>query len=340
MNSNLKTVAVLTLLLAWLASGLVRAGDSSREPVRIIFDTDMGNDVDDAMALAMLHALETRGECRVLAVTLTKNHPLSGPFVDALNTFYGRGEIPVGVRRVGGTNDEVHYLPLAEQRDEGQLRYPHKLDNATAPDAVELLRKTLAAQPDGTVVLVQVGFFYNFASLLDAPADRELVQKKVRLLCLMGGSFQTIEGNRHFLEYNVHSEILPAQKLARDWPTPTVWSGFEIGNALHYPAVSIERDFNYAPHHIIAEAYRLYQPPPHERPTWDLTAALYAVRPDRNYFDLSPPGRVTVEADGFTRFEPQENGRDRFLVLKPGQIERIREAFVELVSQPPQKCPR
>ena len=75
------------------------------------------------------------------------------------------------------------------------VRYPHKLDNANAPEAVELLSKTLAAQPDGTVVLVQVGFFYNFASLLDTPADRELIQKKVRLLCLMGGAFQTIDGN-------------------------------------------------------------------------------------------------------------------------------------------------
>ena len=29
----------------------------------VIFDTDMGNDIDDALALAMLHALSDRGEC-------------------------------------------------------------------------------------------------------------------------------------------------------------------------------------------------------------------------------------------------------------------------------------
>jgi len=28
----------------------------------VIFDTDMGNDIDDALALALLHALETRGD--------------------------------------------------------------------------------------------------------------------------------------------------------------------------------------------------------------------------------------------------------------------------------------
>ncbi len=311
-------------------------------PMSIIFDTDMGNDIDDAMAQALLHALQTRGECRLLAVTLTKNHPLAGPFVDALNTFYGRGNIPVGVRREGGQTGDSKFLKLAEARDDGRSRYPFGLKNDTAPEAKNLLRQVLAAQPDGSVVLVQVGFFSNLAGLLDTQPDAasplpgsELVKQKVKLLSVMAGSFQTIDANNHYLEYNVVNDIPAAQKLAREWPTPIVWSGFEIGIALPYPAVSIERDFGYVPHHIVAEAYRLYEPPPHERPTWDLTAALYAVRPDRAYFDLSPPGRVTVEADGFTRFKPDAKGRDRFLKLNSTQLARTREALVELVSQPP-----
>ena len=81
-----------------------------------------------------------------------------------------------------------------------------------------------------------------------------------------------------------------------------VFSGFEIGIALPYPAVSIERDYGYVQHHPLAEAYIRRNPPPHNRPTWDLTSVLYAVLPDRGYFDISPPGTVTVEPDGFTRF--------------------------------------
>ena len=34
-----------------------------------------------------------------------------------------------------------------------------------------------------------------------------------------------------------------------------VFSGFEIGIALPYPATSIERDYGYVPHHPLAEAY-------------------------------------------------------------------------------------
>jgi len=178
--------------------------------------------------------------------------------------------------------------------------------------------------------------------LLDTPADeisslpgRDLIKLKVRRLSVMAGAFQSINDNNHFLEFNVYSDLPAAQKLARDWPTPIVWSGCEIGIALPYPATSIERDYRYVAHHPLAEAYQLYLPTPHERPTWDLTSALYAVQPDRGYFGLSEAGAVTVEGDGFTRFTPKPDGRDRFLKLDAAQTARVREALVQLCSQPP-----
>ena len=119
-----------------------------------------------------------------------------------------------------------------------------------------------------------------------------------------------------------------------------VYSGFEIGIALPYPAVSIERDYAYVPHHPVAEAYIRRNPPPHNRPTWDLTSVLYAVLPDRGYFAVSPPGTVTVEADGFTVFREDSHGRHRYLILKPDQRPRVLEALVQLSSQPPNRDDR
>jgi hypothetical protein len=191
-------------------------------------------------------------------------------------------------------------------------------------------------------MLVQVGYFSNFAALLDSQPDsysslsgRDLLRKKVRLLSVMAGAFQKIGTNDHYLEFNVVKDITAARRLAAEWPTPIVWSGFEIGIAVPFPAVSIERDFGYVAHHPAAEAYYLYEPPPHERPTWDLTAVLYAAFADRSYFSLSPRGRVTVEPDGFTRFKVEGGGRDQFLILSEGQILRVKEALVQLSSQPP-----
>ena len=200
----------------------------------------------------------------------------------------------------------------------------------------------LAAQPDQSVVIVQVGFFSNLAALLKSGPDDacslsgvDLVKQKVKLLSIMGGSFTPIDGNSHFTEYNIQGDRPASIAVAKAWPTPIVWSGFEIGIAVPYPAVSIEQDFGYVAHHPVADAYRLYAKMPYDRPTWDLTSVLAAVRPDRGYFDLSPAGRVTVEADGFTKFEAAENGRDRYLVLPADRNARVSEALTQLVSQPP-----
>jgi hypothetical protein len=344
---NVTFMLALSLLVGCLAAFVpvlsTRAAEASSPkpaPVKIIFDTDIGNDVDDVLALALLHALQSRGDCELLAVTITKPDELAGPFVDAMNHFYGRPNIPIGFTHATLKDERSKFLSLADATDGGKPRYPHRLKRSSdAPEATHLLRQVLARQPDASVVMVQVGYFSNFAALLDTLPDdasrlsgSELVRAKVKRLSVMAGSFET---NRHQLEFNVVQDLPAARRLARDWPTPIVWSGFEIGIALPYPAVSIEQDFAYVPHHPAAEAYRLYNPPPHERPTWDLTSALYAVFPDRGYFSLSPRGSVSVDADGHTRFTPGEQGRDRYLILTPAQAPRVKEALVQLASQPP-----
>ena len=318
-------------------SAVQGAGAATREPVRVVFDTDMGNDIDDALALGLLHALQGRGECRILAVTLTKENRLSAPFCDLVNTFYGRGDIPIGTVRGGATPGEGRYAAtVAAARDGGRLRYPR--DVATGedvPEATALLRRTLAAQPDGSAVIVQVGFSTNLARLLDSKADAHspldgpaLVARKVRLLSAMAGS-------RKFPEFNVAKDIPAAQKVFHHWPTPIVFSFFEIGQAIRYPAASIRRDFGYVPHHPLKEAYEAYRKMPYDRETWDLTSALYAVRPDRGYFGLSRPGVLAVGKKGVVDFREDPTGRHRLLTLTPRQTARCREAMVMLCSQPP-----
>ena len=313
------------------------------EPVRLIFDTDMCGDCDDVLALGMIHALQTRGQCRLLAVTISVDHELAAPFVDAVNSFYERGDIPIGVVGKGGVVEKSEFLSLVEEQESGRFRYPHDVPSKQmARDATAVLRETLVAQPDHSVVIAQVGFSTNLARLLGSPGDqtspltgRELVERKVKLLSLMAGAFQPIDKNTHYLEYNVIKDIASFRLLTERWPTALVFSGFEIGIALPYPAVSIERDYGYARHHPLAEAYIRRNPPPHNRPTWDLTSVLYAVQPDRGYFDLSPRGTVTVEADGFTRFTDSPRGNHRYLILTPEQKPRVLEALVQLSSQPP-----
>jgi inosine-uridine nucleoside N-ribohydrolase len=326
-------------LLALLLSGAVLA---AAEPQRIIFDTDMGNDVDDAVALALLHACESRGEARILAVTITKDNRWATAFVDLFDTFYGRPGIPIGIVRNGVTPEDGNYTRvIAERRRPGGAPlYPRTLaPDSEAPDAQSVLRRTLAAQPDGSVVIVQTGFSTNLARLLDSPADaasplpgRELARAKVRLLVVMAGRFADRQ-----LEYNIEKDIPAARKLFVEWPTPIVVSPFELGAATTYPAARIDRDFRYDQNHPLPDAYRTYQKMPYDEPLWDPTAALYAVWPDAGYFDLSPEGRVSVDDKGVTTFSAG-GGRQRILSAGPEQRARIVETVAALASEPPERC--
>jgi inosine-uridine nucleoside N-ribohydrolase len=304
-----------------LALALSCAVLPAAEPVRIIFDTDMGNDVDDALALALLHACESRGEANILAVTITKDNRWAAAFVDLLDTFYGRPGIPIGMVRNGKTTDDGKYTRVVAGK-----RPP-----IAAPDAQVVLRKTLAAQPDSSVVIVQVGFSTNLSRLLESDG-RELVKRKVRLLVAMAGRFVDSK-----TEYNIVTDVPAAKKLFAEWPTPIVVSPFELGAATTYPAARIGTDFRYVQDHPLAAAYRAYQRMPYDEPLWDPTAALYAVRPDAGYFDLSPEGRVTVDDKGITTFSAG-GGRTRLLRANPEQRARIVEAVAALVSQPPDRC--
>jgi len=342
LNNTYRFLGAL-LLTGVLCQAAVAADD---RPVQVIFDTDITGDVDDVLALAMLHTLADRGECELLAVTISKINPLTGPFTDAVNTFYNRPEIPIGVTRDAQVRDSK-YLALINEKDNGELRYPHDVkSNDELPLAVNLLRKTLAKADDHSVVLIQVGLAANLADLVESQPDEnsplngaELIRQKVKLVSVMAGAFEPINGDDHFLEANVKNGIDSMQRFAAKWPesVPVIWSGFEIGIATRYPRRSIHRDFGYVDHHIVRESYLLHSGPNHDRPSWDLTSVLYAVRPNDGYFGLSGTGKVTIEDDGYCRFDAGASERDRFLTMTDLQRGGVVECLRSLTSQPPLK---
>src|ERR1019366_1223853 len=197
-----------------------------------------------------------------------------------------------------------------------------------AEPAPALLRRLLSNARE-KVVIVQTGFSTNLAALLDLPDGAALAKQKVALVVAMAGDFAGGEP-----EYNVRIDVASAKAVFERWPTPIVFSGYEIGRDLLYPAASIEHDFAYARPHPIAESYRAYHQMPFDRPTWDLTAALEAVRPEHGYFGRSEPGTVLVESNGTTRFTPGHGDR-RYLRLDPSRRAEILEVLALLASQPP-----
>ncbi len=122
-----RTCARLIMLAAACLMITAASWGRAAEPVRLIFDTDICGDCDDVLALGMIHSLQSRGHCRLLAVTISVDHELAAPFVDAVNAFYGRGDVPIGVVGKGGVTEKSQFLSLVNEQDSGRFRYPHDL---------------------------------------------------------------------------------------------------------------------------------------------------------------------------------------------------------------------
>ena len=322
-----------SLGLSLLLSTIVQSSAPPAEPVRLILDTDIGNDIDDTFALAMIHALQNRGEVQLLAVTITKDNPYAAPFVDLVNTFYGRPDVPIGTVRYGKTPEDNAMIQEPAQLRDAQSRYlyPHRLQNGSeAPEAVELLTRVLQQQPDRSVTIAQIGFSTNLTRLLQSPGGSDLIRRKVKLLSVMGGNF--VEPKP---EYNIYTDPESARILLTKWPTPIVLSGFEIGLAVAFPYSSTMELMAAADTNPVGEACRMFFKKPENRPGWDPTAVLEAIRPNRGYFELSTPGRVTLGPKNTTVFMPEKGGNCRYLTVSPQNARAARQVIVDLVMEPP-----
>lgn len=308
----------------------------------IIFETDLGNDIDDALALDMLYKYLDAGDIELLGIMINKEGIHPPEFTDIMNRWYGYPDIPIGIIHNGVEceHDASNYAKCVSlmENENGEPKFQRSLNDHTAlPEAHRLYRELLAQQPDHTVTIVSVGFSTNLARLLETPPDdfspltgKELVAKKVKLLCTMAGCFN----NPELYEYNVMKDIPAAKKVFSEWPTTLVTSPFEVGMIIHYPATSIENDFKWAAEHPLVEAYKCYLEMPYDRPTWDLTSVLYSVE-GPSYFNVSESGKIEVSDKGATTFTADENGDRYYLSVDSLQAEQIKQRFIQLITLQP-----
>ena len=310
-NSCSMKALIAALVVAIGCSVCLDVRAQTGEPVPLIFDTDLGPDSDDAGAMALMHALASLGETEILAVMCGTRSPWCAPAADVINTYYGRPDIPIGtLKRVGpaGTSEEWPgdaFNGFLAGRFENDLQHAEH-----AEDALSLYRKILASAPDSSVVVAVTGSLTNPAHLLRSPADdidprsgAELVGAKVRRLSVMGGRYP--DGT----ESNFMVDADAARFVAADWPTPIMFSGFELGmDVLTGPRLYTETP----PENPVRTAYELwdlvfarrfdpdFDPStgiwPHS--SFDQTAVLYAVRGLRDYWTAETRGYNVVNEDG------------------------------------------
>jgi inosine-uridine nucleoside N-ribohydrolase len=305
------------------------------QPVKIIFDSDLGPDYDDVGALAFLHAMADSGKAEILATLASNKHDLVAPSIEVINTYFGRPGLPLGGPKSEGVNINSPY----HWADTLVSKYPHRLSSTSeAPDAVEVYRKILSSQPDSSVTIVTVGFLTNLSNLLKSPADNisplggtELVSRKVKELVSMAGSFP--QGR----EFNVFMDSTASEYVFRNWPGKVIFSGYEIGSRIFTGLRLIKSDIQGSP---VKDVFRISIPMSEEdkngRMSWDETAVMIGVYGTDGFFD-TVRGRIIVDHDGSNTWENKADGKQMYVTMKitPEQI----GSFIEdrMMHQPLKK---
>lgn len=322
----------------FIASILLLAGAVDATP-RIIIDTDLRSDVDDAGTLAMVNALVDNGECELIGVIASQTGPYIVGAINAINTWYGREDIPVGLSPVDDQRFDDHYAPVIGNPE----HYPSTQSNETAPESTTLYRRLLNDSPDKSVKIVVIGGQTPVRLLLDSEADhegdgsinktgRELIEAKVSGLYLMAGNFD----NPDHPEHNIMLDLEASQHVAAEWPTYIIYSGFEIGRPVITGGAMTNPEEN-----PVAKAYELF--PAGGRGTiggsasFDQTMAYYAIRGNMadevTLWTLSEPGTVSFP-NGPTVFEADPEGNHRYLIAE-APYEVVAEVIEALMIQPP-----
>ena len=271
-HTELFRIAFFIAVLLVTSSNLNAQKSEIHHPIKVIYETDMCLDVDDVGALAMLHALSDMGEVEFLAVCYNEVHKSGVAAIDAINAWYGRGHIPVGIYKGDLADpDESAYLDHV-------ARFPHDLDSESAPSAVDVYLKVLSQQPDKSVSILSVGFLNNLYDLLKA--DPDLVARKVKELVVMAG---VVNDNFNLVRHNLTDQT---EYVLRNWPTPLVISqhGGRTITGARLKETPVENP--------IREAYYQWAGEKHTgRSSWDQVAVLYGVRGVQSNFDEISTGK-------------------------------------------------
>ncbi len=303
-------------------------------PQKVIYDTDMGNDVDDALALAMLYDYCAAKKADVSAILINKDNVYAPIFTNLLNTYYGFN-FPIGVvSKSGVTPHNGKYISKISDMlaDDGSYVYPRSLEKTSKPiDSVKLARKVLSESEDGSVVYISVGFSTNIARLFKSTADDisplsglELVKKKVKYFSVMAGQFGVNDRvKKYFPEYNVKLDAEAAREFFASSPVPIIFSGFEVGELIGFPKEDILKKLS--KENPLSVAYQLYAVSRagqlYDTRTWDLTSVLFVFSPE--FFDISEKGVATVDSENIVRFNPSKDGNHRYLILPKGGVSKI-----------------
>lgn len=257
---------------------------------KVIIDTDIGDDVDDAFALAL--AVKSP-ELQVLGITTAFGETdVRARIVDRFLGEVGRSDIPVMVGKATGKRS----MSQRWYADEGRFA------KSSHGDAVDFILEQIGKFP-GQITLIGIGPLMNVGEVIDRDAA---TFRKLKRVVIMGGSVRKGYGDLGYTEHlapvpewNILNDVKSAQKL------------FESGVPLYVMPLDstqlkldeVKRAFLFTRGTAVTDQLAiLYHLWAQETPTlFDPMTLAFVLKPE-----LCPvtPLHIRVDEKGYTREEP------------------------------------
>ncbi len=301
---------------------------------KLIIDTDLGFDCDDAGALAIANKLHNDGKAEILAVTHSVNRKIGGDAIKLINGYYGNGNIPIGVADnypidVDNFYEEFYAKFHYAENFPGWSEKPtfYKILNALGlknrggsdyESAKSLIVRTLGKNEDKSVTIVCIGQAGNIAEVLKENED--LFLQKVKKVVVMCGNFADYDkeyllGDMYWKgEFNVLLDISSTKKLFSVKNLPVYILDFRQG----FDVLSGEGLRSETGNPVLAAYLAHGNGINLNLPSWDLMTVMFAGGMFGEMFSLSEKGSVSVDENGKTTFKTG-SGEHRLIYRKSSQ---------------------
>lgn len=300
------------------------------EHKKIIFDTDIGGDCDDVVALDLLISAHQQGLCDFLGVSCNSAVSEGAGCARSVLKYRGMGNLPLSALPGWKTRDNCYGVIVSRTFPElSRMDVPF-------PAPLNMLRKLVAENPG--VALVSVGNLINMAALLESGPDEysplngvELCKRNVSAFYVMGGCFvpeKEATGNPNlrdtpFAECNIKQDVPASVSFFKLAPCPVYLLPWEAGDKVISGKVLVKQGENCPDGLSIIARGDL-----NGRSSWDPMTAMVAVWGHAPWMRLSPAGHVTVDEEGVTWYQEKADGQHYILYL-----DRAEEEIGQFIDQ-------
>jgi len=218
------------------------------DKIPVLFDTDIGSDIDDAVCLAYLLA---QPRCELVGITTVSGEAdRRAMLASAICRSVDRGDIPIHV----GSPTPLLTPILQPHAEQAAIlnRWAHDLDFPAAK-AVEFMRQTIRERP-GEIILLAVGPFTNVALLFAGDPE---IPGMLRGLVTMGGAFRVGGGRMYLQEWNAINDPYASAIMYRA-AVPHTCIGLDVTTQCTMPADEVRTRFHGGALHVVADAAEVW----------------------------------------------------------------------------------